>query len=80
MFNFKTFLKNGLEEAKITLWPDTWNPSSQARVTSEKSSSDLSSLKEELIFSWKLFQFRQSLSFGETFILERFLKKRLRGT
>ena len=76
MFNFKTFLKNGLEEANITLWPDTWNPSSQARVTSEKSSSDLSSLKEELIFSWKLFQFRQSFS-AEVILLKTFMKVKM---
>ena len=65
---FSSLLKKGLQEDKITLWASIW-PSSQARVTSTKSLSPLSSTNVVLIFSWKSFHFRQNLSLA--FILEQ---------
>ena len=70
---FNMFMKKGLEEARITLWAEIICPSSQARVTSAKSSPDLKSLKALLMFWWKFFQLRQS--FCEVAILPKFSAK-----
>ena len=57
----RTLLKNRLLVERISLW--TWkSPSSQERVTSAKSVSFFSSLKEDFMFSWKSCHFRQSFS------------------
>ena len=61
-FFLKSSLKNGLEEAKITLCASICWPSSHARVTSVNSLSPLRSAKEALMFSLKLFHWRQSFS------------------
>ena len=62
LFDFNKFLKRGLEVAKTTLWAPVCSPSSQAKVTSVNSSSLLSSLKLDKMFSWKSFHFKQSFS------------------
>ena len=51
---WNNLLKKGLQEEMITLWVSN-SKSSQAKVTSEKSLSSLSSVKDTLIFSWKSF-------------------------
>ena len=62
MFFFKISMKKGLDDAKITLCVSICVPSSQARVTSEKSLSFLNPPKAEFKFSWKSFHLRQSFS------------------
>ena len=62
LFLFRISLKNGLEEARMTLWASTCWPSSQARVTSVKSLSPLKSPKEEITLFLKSFHCRQSFS------------------
>ena len=55
-------MKNGLEDAKTTLWASSCWPSSKARVTSVNSLSSLSSLNEEVVFSLKSLHSRQTFS------------------
>ena len=55
-------MKNGLDEAKTTLWASICEPSSQARVTSVKSLSPFRSRKHDVTFCWKSFHFKQSFS------------------
>ena len=62
LFLPKTFWKNGLEEANITLWASTCCPSSQTKVTSLKSLSSLKFPNALLILSWKSFHWRHSFS------------------
>ena len=60
-FFFRIPLKNGEQAARITLWACTCS-SSQARVTSKKSLSSLSSRKATLMLLSKSFHRRQNLS------------------
>ena len=60
--SFSMFWKKGLEFARITLWASTCFPSSQARVTSVKSSSSLRLPNVFTTFSLKSFHCRHSFS------------------
>ena len=62
LFLFKSSMKKGLDDARTTLWASICCPSPQARVTSVKSLSSLSSLNEEVMFSLKSFHWRHSFS------------------
>ena len=55
LFFNNTPLKKGLHAERTILWASICCPSSQTRVTSEKSFLNCSSLKDELIFLWKSF-------------------------
>ena len=59
---FSVSVKKGLEEANITLWHLTCEPSSLARVTSENSSSLLKFENEEPQFDCKSSRLRRTFS------------------
>ena len=60
----RVYLKNGEHAERISLWAWTSSWSSQARVTSNNSSSSLSWLNASPRFLWKSFHCRQNLSPG----------------
>ena len=62
LFILSRWWKNGLDATKITLWASNCWPSSQAKVTSEKSLSPSRFPKAVATFSWKSFHFRHSFS------------------
>ena len=62
LFVLSKLWKNGLEVANITLCVSNFRPSSQARVTSEKSSSPFRLTRLVFKFSWKSFHRRKSIS------------------
>jgi hypothetical protein len=66
-------LKRRLPDARMILCAFIWEPSPQARVTSEKSLSLCSWAKEEVTFSTKSFHFKQkfSESGGGMFVFRR---------
>ena len=57
-----TALKKPLPAARIILWASNCRPSSQTRVTSEKSASPFDPLRWLTKFSWKSSHFRRKLS------------------